>query len=148
MATNEHLAPLAPLIGTWDTVGTHPMLPGRTMHGRWTIDWIEDGAFLRVRSEMHDAPEVPAGVFLFGADDDLAGDGTLIYHDTRGVSRVYQWSLAGNVLTWTRPSPTFPQSMTLTPAPDGRTMVAEGRMSRDGGATWEDDLRLTYTRAG
>jgi hypothetical protein len=35
--------------------------------------------------------------------------------------------------------------MVLTVADDGRTMVSQGEMSRNGGA-WEPDLELTYSR--
>src|SRR4051812_6463064 len=31
---NPALAPLSVLIGTWHTVGTHPLVPGKTFHGR------------------------------------------------------------------------------------------------------------------
>jgi len=31
------------LIGTWDTVGTHPLVPDATVHGRASFEWIEGG---------------------------------------------------------------------------------------------------------
>ena len=43
---NPALKPLTFLVGTWNTVGTHPLVPGTTFHGRTTFDCLEGGAFL------------------------------------------------------------------------------------------------------
>ena len=49
---NPLLAPLSVLVGTWSTVGTHPMVPGATFHGRTSFGWIEGGAFLIMHSRI------------------------------------------------------------------------------------------------
>jgi len=43
---NPGLEAFNPLIGTWETVGHHPMLPGKTLHGRTMFEWHEGGAFV------------------------------------------------------------------------------------------------------
>lgn len=140
---NPKLRALEVLIGTWDTVGTHPYLPGRTLHGRASFEWLAGGAFLLFRSEV-DAPEIPSGIAIIGSDDAI-GELQMLYFDERAVSRKFDVSIEGNLVRWQRSSPDFSQRMTLTVTDDGKTIVSQGEMRRDGGA-WEPDLELTYSR--
>lgn len=146
MHANPQLQPLAFLVGEWITQGTHPLAPGRTFHGRTRVEWLEAGAFLIARMHI-DEPEIPDGVAIFGTDDDHPDAGRMLYFDVRSVSREYAWSISGNVWIWSRIEPAFSQRMRLVVADDHRTMVSTGEMSR-GGASWEPDLQLAYTRVG
>jgi hypothetical protein len=141
---NPALNPLSVLVGTWNTVGTHPLVPGATFHGRTTFAWLEGGAFLIMHSQI-DEPGIPSGIAIFGTDD-TTGECSMLYFDERGVSRRYEVTLRGGVWTWWRNAPGFSQRFTGAIAADGRTIVGRGEMSRDG-ASWEPDLQLTYTRA-
>jgi hypothetical protein len=141
---NPALEPFAVLVGTWSTIGTHALVPGTTFHGRTTFAWIEGGAFLIMRSQI-DEPEIPSGIAVFGTDD-ATGECSMVYFDERGVSRRYEVSLRDNEWRWWRNAPGFSQRFMGTIAPDGRTIVSRGELSRDG-TTWEPDLALTYTRA-
>jgi hypothetical protein len=141
---NPALRALEVLVGSWDTVGTHPFLPGKTLHGKAAFEWIEGGAFIAMSSEI-DEPEIPSGIAIFGSDD-AAPDHYMLYFDERDVSRKYDWSIEHNVLRWHRHSPDFSQRMELTIADDGTTIVGRGEMRRNGGA-WEPDLELTYSRS-
>ena len=141
---NPALKALEVVVGSWDTVGTHPFLPGKTLHGKAVFEWIEGGAFIVMRSEI-DEPEIPSGIAVFGSDD-AAPDHYMLYFDERDVSRKYDWAVEHNVLRWHRNSPDFSQRMVLTVADDGKTMFGRGEMSRNGGA-WEPDLELTYSRS-
>ena len=146
MQPNPSLQSLAVLVGEWTTVGAHPMLPGRTLHGRTTFSWLESGAFLL--AHMHsDEPEIPNGVAVFGTDDATPDAGAMLYYDVRGVAREYRWTISGNALTWSRTDASLSQRNHLVIADDRRTIVAHGEMSHDG-APWEPDLQLTYTRTG
>ena len=140
---NPRLQPLSVLVGTWNTVGTHPLVPDKTLHGRTSFGWIEGGAFLRMQSQI-DEPEIPTAIALFGTDD--ASDAcSMLYFDERGVSRRYEVRVEGGEWRWWRDAPDFSQRFVGTIAPDGRTIVGRGEYSRDGGP-WEPDLALTYTR--
>ena len=138
---NPILKPFEPLIGEWRTTGSHPALPGKTFHGRASFSWIEGGAFLMMRSEV-DEPEVPSGMAIYGGDD---GDKTFSMHyfDERGVSRKYDVTMDGNVMTWKRDDPKFRQRMRFTI--EKSRIVCKGEMSKDG-KPWEGDLELTYER--
>jgi hypothetical protein len=144
MKSNPALATLDRAVGTWDVTGSHPYLPGRTLRGRATLEHIEGGAFLRMHTKMDD-PEIPEGVAIFGTDGDHETC-TMLYFDTRGVARTYDVTLNADGLAWSRDAPEFAQRFRVTIANDGRSMVGEGTMKKDG-AAWEPDLSLSYVRA-
>jgi hypothetical protein len=139
---NEALKPFDVFIGTWKTVGTHPALPGITLHGRTSFEWLEGGAFLIMYSEI-DEPGVPSGIAIVGSDK-TNGEFSMLYFDERGVSRRLEVKLHDGVMTWSRNAPEFSQRVTLAVSSDGRTMTARAEMSKNG--PWEPDLELTYTR--
>lgn len=143
MIQNPGLTAFKPLIGTWATVGHHPMVPGVTFHGRTTFDWHEGGAFVIMRSEI-DEPDIPSGIAIFG-NDDKADTLSMLYFDERAVAREYQAKMEPQVLRWWRNTPEFSQRYTITIAHDTATMLGVGEMSKDGGP-WGPDLSLTYTR--
>jgi hypothetical protein len=140
---NPALQPLAVLVGDWSTVGSHPLIPDTTLHGRSSFEWLEGGAFLIMHSEI-DEPGIPSAIAIFGGDDST-GEISMLYFDERGVSRRYEVAMDGNVLRWWRNAPGFSQRFTCTLSGDGRTIVGTGELSRDG-ISWEPDLDLTYTR--
>ena len=104
---NPGLKAFTPFIGSWETVGHHPMIPGVTFHGRATFDWHESGAFVMMRTEI-DEPEIPSGIAIFGNDD---GSDTLSmnYFDERKVARRYEAKLEQQPLRWWRTTLEFSQ---------------------------------------
>jgi hypothetical protein len=140
---NRALEPLNFLIGEWSTVGSHPMLPGKTLHGRTSFTWAEGGAFLVMQSEI-DEPEIPSGIAVIGTDVD-ANECSMLYFDERGVSRRYLVSLRNDQWHWWRDAAGFSQRFIGMLVDDGNRIVGKGELSRDG-VTWEGDLQLTYTR--
>lgn len=121
----------------------HGHLPGVTLHGQTSFEWIEGGAFLSMHARLDD-PRFPSHVAIFGSDD-ARGEYYLLTFDERGVSRKYDVSFENNVLKWWRNTPEFSQRYTWTPVDDGDTIIGKGEMSKDG-LSWEKDLDLTYTR--
>ena len=140
---NQELKPLSFLVGEWTTVGSHPMLPGKTLHGRTSFAWADGGAFLIMRSEIDEA-EVPSGIAVIGTDVD-SKECSMLYFDERGVSRRYLVALRSDRWHWWRDTPGFSQRFTGTLADGGNRIVGKGELCRDG-VTWEGDLQLTYTR--
>jgi hypothetical protein len=141
---NPLLQPFSILVGTWNTVGTHPLVPGKTFHGRTSFSWIASGAFLLMESRI-DEPEIPSGIAIFGTDD-TTSECSMLYFDERGVSRRYETRIHSNEWQWWRNAPDFSQRFVGTIAADRHTIVSRGEFSRNG-APWEPDLALTYTRA-
>lgn len=141
---NPALQRFSTLVGEWKTKGTHPMVPGKTFHGRTSFEWSSGGAFLLMRSEI-DEPEIPSAIAIIGSDDS-PGAFYMLYFDERCVSRMYYVSLDVDMLRWWRDAPGFSQRFVGRLSPDGREIVGTGELSRDG-EHWEGDLALTYTRA-
>ena len=119
-------------------------MPGADLHGEASFEWVDDGAFLMMRTAMDD-PRIPAGIAIFGSDD-ATGRYYMLYFDVRGVSRKYDVLVQDQQLSWSTETPEFSQRFTISVSDEGRRLVGEGQMSKDGGA-WEPDLRLDYTRA-
>jgi hypothetical protein len=140
---NPALAPLKALIGEWKAVGSHPLLPGETLHGHSTFNWMEGGAFLISHSRV-DKEGFPEGIAIFGSDD-ASGELFMLYFDERKVSRKYDVSVQDNVVKWWRNAPNFSQRYTWTFTDNGDTMIGKGELCKDGN-TWEKDLDLTYSR--
>lgn len=138
---NPALKLFEPLLGEWQTTGTHPYLPGTTLHGRSSCEWIEGGAFLVIRSEI-DHPKFPDGIEIFGSDDE-GGTYYMLHFDERSVSRKYEVSITDSQLTWRREDAHFSQRFTLDITKN--KLISYGEMSRDGGE-WEKDLSLTYEK--
>jgi hypothetical protein len=148
------LARLDALAGAWTM---HAAAGGReVMRGRTTGEWIEDGAFLRLRADA-DPPSAdthpdwithsPFPTTVVIALDDASQTFTYAYSDGRGVSRVYTMRLEGD--RWEidgRPGADFFQRFRAVIAGDARTIL--GRWERsDDGERWELDFELEYRRA-
>ncbi len=140
---NPALRPFKVLIGKWKTTGTHPFLPNKTLQGIASFEWLEDGAFIIMRSEIQDE-HFPKGVAIFGSDDSK-GKYYMIYYDNRGVSRKYNMSIDDKQWKWWRDDPEFSQRFTVTISEDRQTMRSKGEMKK-GNSEWEGDLSLTYTK--
>jgi hypothetical protein len=121
---NPALEPFTQLIGTWRIVGSHPYIADTELHGRVTVEWIEGGAFLLMRSEL-DHPDIPDGIEIFGSDD-KAETYYMLHFDERGVSRKYDVSIAENQLKWWRNDLEFSQRFTMDIEKD--RLVSYGEM--------------------
>jgi hypothetical protein len=141
---NEALKAFNPIIGIWNTIGTHGLIPDTTLHGRTSFSWHESGAFILMNSSIEEDVGIPAGMAIIGSDDNL-DKYVMIYYDERGVSRNYNVSMKDNVVKWWRNGPEFPQRYSLTISDDRQTMTGKGELAKDG-STWEKDLDLTYSK--
>ena len=140
---NPALQPFRVLIGHWQTTGTHGQLPDTPLHGQTSFEWLEQGAFVLMRSQMDD-PRVPRTIAIIGSDD-AEGSYYLLTFDERGVSRKYDMTLQNNLWQWWRNALGFLQRYEVRIAEDGQTLIGRGELSKDG-VSWEPDLDLTYTR--
>jgi hypothetical protein len=131
------------LIGRWETEGAHPMLPGETIRGTSSFEWLDGQQFVIWRSHS-DHAEIPDAITIIGVTD---GQLSMHYFDSRGVYRVYGASLDRATWRYWRdaPPPDLSQRFSGTFSADGNTITGRGQLSKDG-KTWEGDLDLNYRR--
>jgi hypothetical protein len=130
---------MAVLIGTWTM--SSPQFPD--FRGRATFRWIEEGAYLAVRDEV-ESGDFPSGSWIIGGDDSMQ-DCAALYHDSRGVRRVYQTNLADGVWRIWRNAPEFNQRFVGQLSDGGETITARWERS-DGESDWMTDFDLMYRR--
>jgi hypothetical protein len=102
--------------------------------------------FLIQRWEV-DHPDAPDGLAVIGAADDGY---VQHYFDSRGVARLYEMTLEGNVWTLSRTEPDFApldfsQRYVGNFSDDGRTIEGAWEINHDG-TTWEKDFDLNYRK--
>ena len=128
------------LIGTWDTVATHPLVDA-VVPGTVTYEWLEGGQFIVQRSH-NDHELFPDAICLIGAPED--GDGLVMeYFDSRGVRRTYGTALEDGVLRIWRDAPGFDQRFEVKVEHDGFEGVHQ---LAEAPGEWRDDLRVVYRR--
>jgi len=140
---NPALKDLAVLIGDWDLALSFPVDPPGQVCGHASCAWLEDGAFLLMRTGAKTAG-APYSISIIGRDDSTETY-TLLYLDDRSVSRVYQMSLGNGEWKQWREAPGFSQRFTGRFSAASNTITARWEKSTDG-VSWEHDFDLTYTR--
>jgi hypothetical protein len=133
---------------------------GDAFVGNWTISltnqwWLEDPttvttgtavgewlgeSFVRLQAEIDGKPTWD---FVFGRSD--ANDRFVaLYHDERGVLRVFDVTLDGDDWAFRRADPDMHQ--TFTGCVEGNRLIARTDASDDQGATWRKDFDLIWER--
>jgi len=143
---NPALKDLELLVGNWDMVLSNAsFLPNSsdTVTGQMSIEWLESGAFL-VMYMGSKPPGTPDATWLISRDE-TALHYTVLYYDTRKVSRVYEMSFSDGIWRMWRNSPDFSQRFEGKPSKDGNTITAHWEKSSNG-STWEHDFDVTYTK--
>lgn len=111
----------------------------RVMHGQATVEWLGD-AFLVLRSQIDGTPMWDMVIGHSDAQERYV----LLYHDERGVGRVFDMTFGDGRWEYSRSDPDFSQRFVAE--------VTEGRIagrcdaSEDGGTTWRKDFDLDFTR--
>ena len=139
---NAALEAVGALVGTWRlTLSDAWFLEDKTpVHGTGTISWLDD-AFLLFRSDLGGA----GGWTIVIGRSDAREAFTALYHDERGVLRVFAMTFTGDSWTLTREDPDFHQRFVARVEPD--RIVGHWDASEDAGTTWRKDFDLTFDRA-
>ena len=137
---NEALASLDLLVGEWTLTRSDAWFlepPGTEARGSSTIEWLGD-AFLLVRSQLDG--EMSLAVGRSDANDAYQ----VLYHDDRGVCRVFAMSWEGGRWTMSREDPDFHQRFVADVEPD--RISGRWEASEDQGRTWRNDFDLVFER--
>ena len=135
---NPELKNLARLVGKWEVELIFPADPANKVQAQATFDWLEGESFV--------IEHFGSSVWIIGPDD-TTETYSVLYHDERGVSRVYEMSLQGDTWKIWRNAPGFAQRFEGKLIEADRTITAHWEKSSDG-STWEHDFDLIYTRVG
>lgn len=142
-APNAALQRLEVLVGKWQSEVNMPEVSPTPLRADVTFEWIADNNFLVWKAGS------PGGAFpvvhSFIGGDDSVERYTVLYSDSRGVSRIYEMSLKHDTWKLWREAPGFSQRFTGNFSADGKTITAAWERSEDG-STWALDFNLTYTR--
>ena len=143
---NPALKHLEVLVGDWEMeIADASFLPSPsdTAKGQVSFEWLQDGAFLVMR--MGDKPPNPPDAIWLISRDESTPDYTVLYYDSRRVSRVYGMSFSDSVWKLWRESAGFWQRYEGKLSNNGNTITAHWEKSSDG-TKWEHDFNITYTR--
>ena len=140
---NPALLPLDKLVGEWNMAITSPAYPSTVVSGHATFEWLAGGAFLLMRTDIEPVGP-PSGLAVIGRDD--AGETySMLYYDSRGVSRLYAMTFADGVWQMHREAPGFLQRFVATINADGTSISGRWDKSSDG-SNWQHDLDWSYQR--
>ena len=145
---NEAMRRLDVLTGTWRTTLCNAWFlepAGQEVPGTATAEWLGD-AFVVLRWTMDDETGKSASemVLVLGRSD--AQDAyTALYHDERGVCRVFAMTFDGTRWTLDREDTDMYQRFVADVGPD--RIAGRWEASEDQGATWRKDYDLIFDRA-
>ncbi len=145
---NPALKSLEVLLGDWQMELSNSSFlpnPSDTATGHVSFEWLQDGAFIMMRTG--NKPSGPPNATSVIGRDDSTPTYTMLYHDSRGVSRVYAMSFSDGVWKIWRDAPGFCQRFEGKLSTDGNTITAHWEKSFDG-AMWQHDFDVTYTKIG
>lgn len=144
----EPMERLDGLVGSWWVTMRNAWFlepADREVAGRATVDWLGD-AFVVFRWTMGDevAPATNEMVLVLGRSD--ANDAYVaLYHDERGVCRVFAMTYDGPRWTLAREDPDMFQRFVADVGPD--RIAGRWEASDDRGSTWRKDFDLGFERA-
>jgi hypothetical protein len=140
---NERLAELDVLVGDWKLTMTDAwFLESRDdeVEGSATVDWLGD-AFIRLRASL--GMDHGTWHWVIGHSDPR-GQLVLLYHDERGVCRLFEMTFGDGQWILLREDPDFHQRFVATVDPD--RISGRWDASEDAGETWRKDFDLTFER--
>ena len=140
--SSQDLSSLDVLIGDWRLLMTNAWFldsMDTEVEGRSNFSWLDDG-FVRMTFEVGGPPNAVGIMGMSGP----TGTYTMLYHDERGVSRVYDMTFGNGLWIMIRQDPDFHQRFRATV--DVERIEAVWEASEDEGRTWRKDFDLVYDR--
>jgi len=142
---NEALQQLDGLVGDWTLAMTDAWFlddPATVVEGAARVAWLAD-AFLELRGGL--GTDQASWHWIIGRSD-AREQLVLLYHDERGVLRVFDMTFGGGDWTLVREDPDFHQRFIATVGPD--RIDGRWEASEDAGVTWRKDFDLIFERRG
>jgi hypothetical protein len=137
---NKELEKLDVLVGSWTLTMSNAWFlepAGTEVYGSATVEWMGD-AFLIVRSQLDGELSLAIG------RNDAQDVYTTLYHDDRGVCRVFTMTFNAERWTLSREDPDFHQRFIANVEHD--RITGRWEASEDEGTTWRKDFDLVFER--
>jgi hypothetical protein len=142
-AKNPALEPLNFLIGKWNVTMKHVAIP-EPLSWQDSFDWLEDGFIIWHWGGKN---EVPQATFIIGRNENKSNNiYSLLYYDTRSISRYLEMSFENGIWKFWREGEDFFQRFEGKINEDKNMITGNGDMSHDRGKTWNHDFSITYTK--
>jgi hypothetical protein len=145
---NEAMEELDVLVGSWGTTMRNAWFlepADRQVPGTATGEWLGD-AFVVFRWTMEgDVGAATSEMVLVLGRSDSTAAYTALYHDERGVCRVYAMTFDGSHWDLSREDPDMFQRFIADVGPD--RIAGRWEASEDQGSTWRKDFDLVFERA-
>ena len=145
---SEAMEQLNVLVGSWRTTMKNAWFlepDDLEVPGSATVEWLSD-AFVVFRWTMEgDVGTATSEMVLVLGRSDANGTYSALYHDERGVCRVYAMVFDGSQWTLTREDPDMFQRFIADVGPD--QIAGRWEASDDRGSTWRKDFDLIFERA-
>ncbi|WP_410653776.1 hypothetical protein [Amycolatopsis sp. cmx-4-54] len=141
---NVAMEQLDSLTGSWRTTLRNAWFlepAGQEVPGSAKIEWLGD-AFVVLRWTM-DGETAGELVLVFGRSD-TRDTYTALYHDERGVCRVFAMTFDGTLWRLDREDPDMHQRFIADVRPD--RITGRWEASEDRGSTWRKDFDLVFER--
>lgn len=139
---NSKLTPLSFLIGTWNVTMTHSALPA-PLNWQDNFSWLDNGFIVW---HWQGKNEVPQATLIIGCNEQVTNKFSILYYDSRGISRFLEMNFEKPVWTFWRHGNDFFQRSTYTINKTETAMTGHGEMSHDQGKTWVHDFFIEYTK--
>jgi hypothetical protein len=148
MKKNKTLNSLTFLIGKWKTEVSNASFlhdPKQIIRGKASFKWFGDKSFLVMKSKSTTTKVVgpPKAVAILNLDD-TNHQGSMVYYDERGVSRIYQLNIKGNKWKLRRNQIGFSQKFEGIISRDKKTIKATWFAKEK--KSWRKDFDIVYYR--
>jgi hypothetical protein len=147
MMRNLAMEQLDGLVGSWRTTLRNAWFlepADLEVPGAASVEWLGD-AFVVFRWTMNgDVGKATSEMVLVLGRSDARDAYTALYHDERGVCRVYAMTFDGSQWIMTREDPDMFQRFIADLGPD--LIAGRWEASDDQGATWRKDFDLIFER--
>lgn len=142
---NEAMEKLNALVGSWRTTLRNAWFlepADLEAPGTATVEWLSD-AFVVVRWTMEgDVGDATSEIVLALGRSDAQDTYTALYHDERGVCRVFAMTFDSTRWTLTREDPDMYQRFIADLTPN--RIAGRWEASEDQGTTWRKDFDLIF----
>jgi len=145
---NEAMEQLDVLVGSWRTTMRNAWFlepADREVPGSAAVEWLGE-AFVVFRWTMEgDVGKATSRMALVLGRNDARDAYTALYHDERGVCRVFAMTFDGSRWNLHREDPDMFQRFVADVGPD--RIAGRWEASDDRGSTWRKDFDLVFERA-